>query len=350
MLKNDGIVGSYDTRALATMQVLGLFNGSVLQRTDLWKETAVLGAIFWIIFGLVFAFRPEGFSQVIGSEAGIRAFLGMFAMLICFLLSFYTALTLGRWWNMRMAVGQIQDGCKDLIMMVTQLTEDQILIDAIQRYARASLYLLFAVAQFEEGQESPVKRAGTAGLLTPGEVDRLWTICPHMTFVQAETLWVWLASAVTQLDKQGLTKGPPHYCAMMKACDSGRSGISTIKTYLDTPIPLGYVHLLCFIVKLHNMILTIMLALLAVMMSGGSNGFQAVSVFRTAFKAFFMPFLYNALLILNSDCTDPFGGDPGDFNLNIYDMNMRVTAQTYAKAATNLPAWVKETTFKPIQV
>ena len=53
-------------------------------------------------------------------------------------------------------------------------------------------------------------------------------------------------------------------------------------------------------VKLHNFILSVLMALASVMLAAGAAGFNPVGVFRTAFRAFFMPFLYNAILILNA--------------------------------------------------
>jgi hypothetical protein len=350
MLTSKGVVGRYDYESLASYKVLGVTTGTVLRNVDLWKETLAMALMFWIVFGFVFFHRWDGFSNVIGSEAGIRAFIAMFSTLICLLLSFYTALTLGRWWQMRLAIEQIQDGCKELTMILSQsVSDDEVLLDGIQRYARASLYLIFLVAQHEDSDIQPLQTIHNQGVITSEEYEKMMRICPHSCFVQAETFWVWLGNAVTRAHKQGLTQGAPHYCQLMKAVDSGRSGVTKVKSYLDTPIPIGYVHLLCFIVKLHNIILTIMSALLAVMFSGGDSGVQVVSIFRTSFKAFFMPFLYNSILFLNAECTDPFGGDPGDFNWNIYDVNLTASVKSYANAAQNLPDWVLTTKFEGVK-
>merc|ERR1719399_2703140 len=108
----------------------------------------------------------------------------------------------------------------------------------------------------------------------------------------------------------------------MSCCEKRRAAVADIQSFLETPIPLGYVHLLCLMVKLHNFILTVLMALACVMLAGGHNGVQPVGMFRTSFRAFFMPFLYNAILILNQEVTDPFGGDAGDFNWDLYDTGM----------------------------
>jgi len=233
-------------------------------------------------------------------------------------------------------------------MMVSQgCSDDKILLETINRYGQASLYLIFAASQNDELGISPRLKALEAGLLTQEEADKLEKLNPHMTFVHAETLWVWLANAVTRLHDQGLTKGAPHYCSLLAAVEEGRMGVATIQTYLETPIPLGYVHLLCLMVKLHNFILTVLMALACVMLAGGDKGVQPVGMFRTSFRAFFMPFLYNAILILNQEVTDPFGGDAGDFQWSIMHMNIKMSAESYTNAAEHLPAWVSDHDFKP---
>jgi len=334
----DGLPRNYDINKLITFNVFGVYGGTVFQSRILWKETMMMGVLYWSVFIFTYFFRWKGFSEFVGKESTIRAFIAMFSTLIGLLLSFYTALNLGRWWQMRLAVQNIVEGSKKLTMMVAHgCSQDPTLLQNINRYARASLYLIFCASQMEEGGDPPRKMAVKAGLLTHQEVEKLEKANLHMVYVQAETLWAWLANWVTRLHDQGFTKGPPHYCALMAAVEQGRSGVATIQAYLETPIPLGYVHLLCLMVKLHNAILTVLMALASVMLAGGSKGFQPVGVFRTAFRAFFMPFLYNAILILNSEVTDPFGGDPGDFDWNNYDVNLTMSGKSYVVAADELP-------------
>ena len=197
----------------------------------------------WSVFIGLYAVRWKGFSDFVGKESTIRAFIAMFSTLIGLLLSFYTALNLGRWWQMRLATQHLVEGSKKLTMMVGHgCTPDASALATINRYSRASMFLIFCVSQQQDGDPRPVDKAVKQGLLTEEERDKLTKASPHMTFVQAETLWVWLANLVTRLHNQGFTKGPPHYCALMGAVEEGRGGVATIQSYLETPIPLGYVH------------------------------------------------------------------------------------------------------------
>jgi hypothetical protein len=274
----------------------------------------------------------------VGKEVNIRAFISMFSTLIGLLLSFYTALNLGRWWQMRLAVQQVQEGCKTLTMYLAHgVTSDPEVLDKVQKYARCSLFLLFKLT---EGGCSPREEALKNGFLTQEESDALQRLNPHMTFVQAEALWAWLANIVARLNEQGLVKGPPHYCALMKSVDQGRLGISAIQTFLETPIPMGYVHLLCFMVKLHNFILTTLMALLlALKLSHEGNG-EYVDIFRASFRAFFMPFLYNAILQLNAEVTNPFGDDAHDFDGDAFDTDLQAGANSLAGSAKTLPPFL----------
>lgn len=339
---------TYDLESLLTLRIFTQWHGSVFKSFTLWFQTVFLAIFFWFLYLVVLYYRPAGFSEVVGNEASIRAFIAMFSMLIGLLLSFYTALNLNRWWQMRMGIEAIQDGCKKLVMMVSQVSSDETLIDSITRYARASLFLIFASSQRTDPHGPiPAEQAYLAGLLTEDEKTKLVGLNPTRVYVQAETLWVWLANAVTRLHDEGLTKGPPHYCMLMATIEAARAGISSIEAYLATPIPFGYVHLLCMMVKLHNFLLTILMALTCVVHSGGHKGIQPVSVFRTAFRAFFMPFLYNALLILNAQMTDPFGGDESDFDWSTYDVSIAMSAHSYAQSAHALPDWIAAGNFKP---
>lgn len=348
----DGLSPTYDIQSLITFKVFGVFDGTVLLSKTLWIETAMTAVLYWIVFWLALHYRPDtGFSAMVGKESSIRAFIAMFSTLIGLLLSFYTALNLGRWWGMRTAVQHIEEGCKKLVMMVSQgCTDDAVFLATINRYAQASLFIIFAASQNKETGGSPRLQALEAGLLTQEEADKLAKLNPHMPFVHSETLWVWLANAVTRLHDQNLTKGAPHYCALLAAVEQGRNGVATIQTYLETPIPLGYVHLLCLMVKLHNFILTVLMALACVMLAGGEKGLQPVGMFRTSFRAFFMPFLYNSILILNQEVTDPFGGDAGDFQWSSMHMNIKKSSESYALAGSknHLPDWVATGKFQAV--
>merc|ERR1719487_1597747 len=119
---------------------------------------------------------------------------------------------------MRDGVHNIQEGSKKLMLMISSLVEDQRILDTISRYARASLYIIFMASSCEK-HEHPRLKAVEIGLLTKEEADKLAECNAHRPYHQAEALWVWLGNAVTRLHDKGLSKGPPHYCALMAAVE-----------------------------------------------------------------------------------------------------------------------------------
>jgi uncharacterized Tic20 family protein len=307
-------------------------------------ETGAMALLYWTTFAVLFQFRGKDFGEMVGKESNIRAFIAMFSTLIGLLLSFYTALNLNRWWQMRQSLENIMDGSNRLSLMLAHgVTGDEELLTNVQRYSRASVFMIFALARRSADDDAPAAQARDAGYLTIEETRLLEELNPKLPFIQAETLWVWLASVITQLHSASpsLTCGAPHYCALLSAIELGRGGIADIQTYLETPIPFGYVHLLCCLVKLHNIILTFLMVFAAVKLSGHSGQqVDKVGMARTAFRAFFMPFLYNALLILNSAVSNPFDHDFQDFHAAYYDALLKLSSTTLTRAAKKIPSWV----------
>jgi len=350
ILMQDGLFNSYDVNALTTWRAFFVVKGTILLSRELWMETLLNALVYWCVFAFCMNLHWKNFGDFVGKESTIRAFIAMFSTLIGLLLAFYTGLNLERWWKMREGVQDMQEASKELSMMIfSGVTSDAGLHDTIHRYVRASLFLIFAASNFQEGDHPPRHRAVENGLLTAEEVEKLELCNKHMSFVHAETLWVWLARAVAQLHDQGLTKGVPHYCALMSVIERGRSGVANIQGFLETPVPMGYVHLLCLMVKLHNVFINILMAMLTVKVVHSAKEGGSVAIFRFAFRAFFMPFLYNALLILNAQVADPFdGSDEADFNYNYHDINMLASTKSYYTASMLPPACLADKIYKPI--
>lgn len=330
---------TYDVDKLISLNIFASFKGSIFHSKSLWLQTVTLGVVFWTMFIVMFHFRWEGFSKFVGKEKNNRAFLAMFSTLIGLLLSFYTALNLGRWWKIRLAIMDITEGARKLNMMLAHgVTSDHEVLHNVERYSRASIFLVFAMARRSPEDDTPRMLAFKAGFLTGEEADLLEKLSLHRTFLQAETLWVWLANVVSRLNVQGRTAGAPHYCALLAAVERGRQGIGDIQIYLQTPIPLGYVHLLAILVKLHNIVLTLLMSFACVQLAGKRDGVDEMGVFRTMFRAFFMPFLYNAMLELNGAVSNPFDDDFQDFDAKYLDAVIKHSSRSVSKAAEITPS------------
>jgi len=338
----DGIrvLADYDVQKMTTMRVFFVATGTVLESPILWIETAVIAAIYWAVFVLLMYVRWDGFSEFVGSDTDVRAFISMFSTLIGLLLSFYTSLNISRWWSLRTTgVEGISQGASKLIILLSQgVTRDSEILDAVRRYAVGSLMLVFHKDQEDVKQ---LDHLVEQQLLTQNEADQLGKAGDSRCYPEA--LWVWLAHIVNQCNQAGLCKGPPHYCALLAAVDEGRSGAATMKTYMETPIPMGYVHLLGLMVKLHNVILALLMALVSVKHAGHQN---TVAIFRAMFRCFFMPFLYNAILVINDELTDPFGTDVSDFPAHLLYQSLSDDVTSFINMGNNLPEWIENLDLK----
>jgi len=327
-------LADYNVQKLTTMRVFFVTTGTALESPILWIEMSVIAIVYWGTFAVLMHFRWEGFNEFVGSDTDVRAFIEMFSTLIGLLLSFYTSLNIARWWSLRtQGVAGIAQGASKLTILLSQgVTRNTEILEAVRRYALGSLMLLFHKDEEDEKQlEFLVGRE----ILTQSEADKLWQAGDGRCYPEA--LWVWLAHIVTRCHQAGLVDGPPHYCALLAAVDEGRTGASAIKTNMETPIPMGYVHLLGLMVKLHNVILAVLMALVSVKHAGNKD---SVATIRAMFRCFFMPLLYNAILIINDELTDPFGKDVSDFPAHVLCRRLFDDVTSFVEMGDHLPEWI----------
>merc|ERR1719267_479139 len=153
-------------------------------------------------------------------------------------------------------IGGIKAATMDLEMFICQFaSREPEVLDAIRRYSRASLMLVFL---WRRGQAGPgaskeVLKEQLKGrqLLTDPEIEKLltWNHCLH------ETIWAWQAGIVTMLHKEGKIKSDQLLALLLQRCSDGRTAVQLIHTHLAVRIPMQYVHLLGLLVKMHNLVL-----------------------------------------------------------------------------------------------
>eukprot|EP00927_Polykrikos_kofoidii_P018697 TRINITY_DN1869_c0_g1_i3.p1 TRINITY_DN1869_c0_g1~~TRINITY_DN1869_c0_g1_i3.p1 ORF type:complete len:439 (-),score=61.20 TRINITY_DN1869_c0_g1_i3:87-1319(-) len=325
----------YDVQKLTTVRVFFVLSGTVLTDPILWFEMFLNSAVFAMVLLLSMYFRLDDLNHFVGEESDIRAFISMLTMLVCLILAFYTSLNISRWWDVRMVgVKAIWHASSKLTLQVSQgVTRDPELLDAIWRYACASLAFVFMM---RSGVPDQMDNMIKWGLLTEDESQLMSEIpCSQ----RSEAIWSWLACMITRLNRHGLVNGAPHYTGLMNTIDDGRGGSNVMNSYLETPIPMSYVHLLGLMVKLHNIMVAMLMGILSAKHTAGGDYLGA---FRTMFRAFFMSFLYNALLLINDDISDPFGGDISDFPMEKILEEIKADAESIIAcgSADNLPAWL----------
>ncbi|CAK0793046.1 unnamed protein product [Prorocentrum cordatum] len=165
-------------------------------------------------------------------------------------------------------------------------------------------------------------------VLTEEEVSKLREYEKNL----AESIWTWVARIVRNLHRKGDIKSDIMLNFVLEKVAKGRGGAALIGAQMATPIPLPYVHLLGLLVKLHNYCLALCTGyLLAV----DSSKWPELTVI-----AFFVPFLYNSLLLINAELADPFDGGVNDFPMERYELAMESDGRSYLQAGLHTPEWM----------
>lgn len=320
---------------MATLRVFTFVEGTVLSHPILWIEQAITLSIFFtVLLGICYR-KPSWYTDDWAATTGsnLQSFTSMLSALAGFLLSFYIALCINRWWDMRInGIQQIQNASSELTMFLSRcVTDDPMALDAVSRYTRASLLLL--VMQHKP-YDHCLRELKDAKILTEDELEKM---C-KMSNV-AESIWTWITQIIVLLHKKGKIGPGPLYCFLLGLADQGRDGAARIGSVVTTPIPLIYVHLLCLMVKIHNFLVAILMAIVAAAFYMNGRYFLLVQAIG---RTFLMPIIYNAILLICETLSDPFSGDLGDFPIKDYLDQMSENAKGYRTAGENIPDWIAE--------
>jgi hypothetical protein len=274
-------------------------------------------------------------------EGRMREFAMIMTILASLLLSFYTAMAVGRWWVIRTAgVGGIKAAAVEMEMLISQMvTQDPQVLDAIRRYARTSLMLVFL---WRRKQLSIVKQELVSqGLLTDGECNQMmkWNHCLH------ETIWAWQSAIVAMLYQEGKIKSDQLLRKLLDRCSEGRMAVQVIHTHLAVKIPMQYVHLLGFLVKMHNTVLAIIMGAL---FGAALRNAEVIICVQLAGRTCILPLLFNAILLINAELSDPFDGHPTDFPGGAYSAALEKDGSSFVKASQNMPDWLARRNPMPV--
>lgn len=339
---NERCVVDYEPLKLSTFRVFGVGQGTILGDPVLWADQCCLFVIFFLTAApVVYYFRHEIDGEVSvrrfirEQEPKMRQFAGILTGLSFFLLAFYTSLIVGRWWTMRTAgIGAIKAATVELELLLNQcVTNDSKVLSAVRRYGRTSMLLIFMwrQKQMPEMKERLVQRE----LLTEGECDLLlkWNHCLH------ETIWGWQVAIVEKLYSQGKIKSDQLYACLLQKCMDGRAAVQCCHTHLAVRMPMQYVHLLGILVKGHNVILATIMGLL--FGAAAQNGYMILCV-QLFLRICILPFLFNAILLINCNLADPFDGSESDFPGEIYQENLERDCNGFVAASSHTPDWLDE--------
>lgn len=345
------VVWDYEPLKLSSFRVLSAVRGTILQDPVLFIEQGLITLIFvgcaipvYVWFGQKAGMGSGDMSTrkwVDSQEGRMREFAGIMTFLASLLLSFYTAMAVGRWWAIRTAgVGGIKSAAMELELLISQqVTQEKQVLDSIRRYARASLILVFLWRR----KKLPLMEQDLVnqGILTPQECAQMrkWDHCLH------ETVWAWQSAIVCVLYKEGKIKQDQLLKTLLDRCADGRQAVQVIHTHLAVKIPMQYVHLLGVLVKMHNAILAV---IMGVLFGAAVRNAEIIICCQLVGRTFILPLLFNAILLINAELSDPFGGSPTDFPGQKYQLALEADGSAFVKASNSFPDWLARRTTLPV--
>jgi len=337
----------YEPLKLSSFSVMTLHTATIFENPVLLVEQFFITLIFiacatpvYIMFNQKTEFSENRHGSTTMNqwldtqEAKMRQFAMIMTTLAAFLLSFYTSICVGRWWTIRaQGVGGMKKAAVELELYVCQfVTKDEKILSAIRRYTRASLMLiaLWRRNQVKHMKEELVSR----DILTNEEADLLlkWNHCLH------ETIWSWQGAIIALLSKEGKIPSQPLLCFLLERVSEGRTAVQCIHTHLAVRVPLPYVHLLGMLVKMHNTILAIIMGILFGAAVRDGRTIICVQLFS---RTLILPFLFNAILLINTELSDPFDGGVAGFPVSVYEKALDNDSKGMLKATEHEPEWMK---------
>jgi len=343
------VIQDYSPSKFSSFRVCCAFKGTIFQDPILLLEQCIITIIFlgfaipvFIFFKQDMAADRKGAVNVREwlntQEAKMRAFAKIMTGLAAFLLSFYTSISVTRWWTIRTdGIGGIKAATMDLSMWVSQFcTREEKVLSAIRRYSRTSLILVFLWRRGQHDNPKELKDQLTGrGLLEEAEVDKLlkWNHCLH------ETIWGWQAGIIAMLHKEGKIKSEQVLSLLLQRCSEGRSSVQCIHTHCAVRVPMQYVHLLGLLVKMHNLVLAIIMGIL---FGAALRDMEMIICVQLFGRTCLLPLLFNAILLINAELSDPFEGNMSDFPGTTYEKALEKDGKAFCDATNNLPDWLQK--------
>lgn len=341
-------IQDYEPAKYASFKVFCAGKGTILKDPVLYIEQAILWLIFLsVALPVYITFKEEVAADRKGAlsvkewlkdqEGKMRAFAKIMTGLSIFVLAFYTNTSVNRWWTIRtQGIGGIKAATMDLEMFICQfVTQEPKVLSSIRRYSRASLMLIFFWRRGQLDKTKLKEQILGRGLLEEHEVDQLfkWNHNLH------ETIWAWQTGIVTMLYKEGKIKSEQLFGLLLQRCSDGRSAVQLVHTHVAVRIPMQYVHLLGMLVKMHNFVLAI---IMGVLFGAALRNLESIVCLQLFGRTLILPFLFNAILLINAELADPFGNSMTDFPGTVYEKGLEKDGQAFVEASNSLPDWMQK--------
>merc|ERR1719160_1290659 len=106
-----------------------------------------------------------------------------------------------------------------------------------------------------------------------------------------------------------------------------------------------YIHLLGLLVKAHNVVLSIIMGCL--FGAAVRNG-EYIIMAQLFGRTLILPLLFNAILLINAELSDPFDGHPTDFPGHAYVTALDKDGSAVVTASKNMPEWMAKRNPLPV--
>eukprot|EP00930_Biecheleria_cincta_P047100 TRINITY_DN32588_c0_g1_i1.p1 TRINITY_DN32588_c0_g1~~TRINITY_DN32588_c0_g1_i1.p1 ORF type:complete len:562 (-),score=99.74 TRINITY_DN32588_c0_g1_i1:212-1897(-) len=294
-----------------------------LDRTLLFNMLKYVAVFFFCMLSLIFNDDIEDFkSNAMPSFESATSNLQKFCP---FLFGLFVSTILARWWSLRsQGVGAVADHICNISCFMTAAAsrrlvsaEDWGLFEEqhakVVRYGLASLSCL---AKESRGPHAPLDELVEIGLLDEGEKVLIEKCPPHS---RAEALWCWMTCISTETMEM-VKMPPPNMNIMFNDLNSGMDGVHTVHQYLGTQLPFPYVHMITFLVDIHNIVVAMLSGLKFAI---AFREQRATGCVIEVFQLILVPTMYQGLLQICMFLSDPMGDDIIDFPILEYQMAVK---------------------------
>ncbi|CEM38007.1 unnamed protein product [Vitrella brassicaformis CCMP3155] len=269
--------------------------------------------------------KNEGLEDKSNAVKSVATFL---CTMSAFIVGLFTNFNISRWWNIRTeGIGQIWGATCQLSFLLNTYVksygggvaeQDKRLIHNVVRYGRASLACIFS-SRSEGRFDDLVDRR----LLTAKEHDILRE---EVEYRVPCCIWAWVTAIIAHFDQQKKLPGPPIVNTLYATAARGRDGAAVILRAITCPLPLAYVHMISTIVKINNILIAIAFGF-KITLNMHTRRLHWVLMVINLGVVFVIPFVYNGILAISQELSDPFGDDFNDFPGRYYDATIHKECQ-----------------------
>jgi len=315
----------YDSEALIRWKSFKFWKGTILTDSTLWSKLGIMLLICAFTAG-VSEMRYGPLVVEIDTTYMDEILLQMNA-LCAFLLGFYLQEVINRWWSVRVnSVDNFQQACTSLHQLACVAlgpSEEETRVKSlVMRYSLLAHQFVFHQSRNAEKQLDGFKKIG---LVTDEE-----TLLLRRQEHKSQIIWVWMTSLFHYLiwKKEMIPK------ELIKNVHGelyrGRCAIQRGETYVNTQVPLPYVHLNAITVHVFHILLS---GIAGITMCVGlhTSNYGRITLAMSQILAFGV--LYQSILIIAATLSNPLGKHEHNFPKLAYHVNLQEAMESYILAS-----------------